>query len=39
MPTLLKTLHQCPRSPEALQVPRGDLKDGTEKLLLPEWVL
>lgn len=38
-PTLLKTLHQCPRSPKALQASREDLKDGTEKLLLPKWVL
>lgn len=38
MPTLLETLRQCPRSPEALQPPRGDLKDGTEELLLPKWI-
>lgn len=37
-PTLLKTLHQCPWSPEAPQVPPEDLKDSTEKLLLPKWV-
>lgn len=38
-PTLLKTLHQCPWSPEAPQTPLEDLKDSTEKLLLPKWVL
>lgn len=37
-PTLLRTLHQCPRSPAALQAPHEGLKDGAEKLLLPKWV-